>query len=83
MTLEDDFRRPDHPDFMTSSEFAGIHFTGVRHNSITDYMELWLVGEKKFELRTLDYKFNPEKWAKGYEEVFALHHVEVLKEKGN
>ena len=42
-TMED-FQRPDHPDFMTTSELKEKEFTGIRHNSLTNDCEIWLLG---------------------------------------
>jgi len=44
---DDDFdsKRPDHPDFMRASELKKAEFSGIRHNSLTDQMEIWKVGE--------------------------------------
>lgn len=43
-TMED-FKRPSHPDFKTSSELAKDKFNGLRVNSLTNSMELWIEGE--------------------------------------
>lgn len=81
----EDFRRPDHPDFQDSSELAKAGFSGMRHNSISDYVELWVDGVKKMEMLISVYRNQPELWASKYSEVFGLKNVEVLqtKEKGN
>ena len=55
-------KRPDHPDFMTSSELYVHAFTGIRHNSLSDYMEIWVDGIMKGELPA--YKFETEEWNK-------------------
>ena len=39
------FKRPDHPDFMTFSELQKIKFTGVRSNKIMQDYEFWAEGE--------------------------------------
>ncbi len=41
------FKRPNHPDFMTSSELKKMEWTGVRQNEITREWEFWIVGEIK------------------------------------
>lgn len=81
--MMEDFKRPNHTDFMDSFELNRLSFSGIRHNSISDYMELWLDGEKRFELSSHDYRHNPEKWAAAYEQLFALNHVELITNKGN
>lgn len=40
-----EFKRPNHPDFMTSSELSKIEFTGVRQNEITRTWEFWVGGK--------------------------------------
>jgi hypothetical protein len=79
----ENFKRPDHPDFMDSSELAGIEFSGLRHNSISDYMEFWVLGRKLFELSSLEYRLYPEKWAALYEEHLGCNQVEIINQKGN
>lgn len=68
------FKRPDHPDFMTASELKKKEFSGVRRNSLTNHWEIWLVGELK--------AFGDEKdvnaFAAAYEEIFALNDVEIV-----
>ena len=76
----DNFKRPDHPDFMDSSELRKIHFSGIRHNSISDEMEIWVVGVRKFSMPTMEYKFNTDKWDTEYANIFGLHNVETVKE---
>ena len=46
---DDDFdsKRPDHPDFMTHGELKKHGFSGVRHNSISQEVEIWAGGELK------------------------------------
>ncbi len=79
----EDFKRPDHPDFMDSNELTKIHFSGVRHNSLSDYMEFWIEGEKKFEMSVMDFKFDPQKWADKMADCLGLTKVEFEKLKGN
>lgn len=43
----EEFKRPDHYDFMDSTELREAKWSGVRHNSLTHRMELWIVGEMK------------------------------------
>ena len=81
--MTEDFKRPDHPDFMTSSELAKIHFSGIRHNSINDYMEFWIEGERRFDMSVMDFKFSPEKWEQEMANCLGLYKVEITKEKGN
>lgn len=43
----DDFdsKRPDHPDFMDASELKKREFCGLRHNKLSNQMEIWKLGE--------------------------------------
>jgi hypothetical protein len=81
MAMEE-FKRPDHPDFKDSKELAKLGWSGIRHNSITDYMELWVDGERKGELPTAIYNSFPERWAAIVEDVFAMKHVELINHQG-
>lgn len=77
----EEFKRPDHPDFMTSNELYVASFTGIRHNSLSGYMEIWVEGIKKGELPA--YQYESEEWNKLYAEIFGLYMVETLPTKGN
>ena len=65
MTMED-FRRPNHPDFLTSSELKRIEFSGIRHNSITNNIEIWTLGDLRAECRT------EEEFHKAYATIFKI-----------
>ncbi len=41
----EDFKRPNHNDFKTSSELRKEKFNGIRHNSVTEDLEFWIEGE--------------------------------------
>ena len=73
----EEFKRPDHYDFMDSSELKKIEWSGVRHNSITHRMELWIVGEVKGEY----FPGEEDRMKKDFEEMFGLHHVEFINDK--
>lgn len=70
-TIED-FKRPDHPDFMTALELAKIEFTGMRHNSLTDDCEIWILGNLERRITREEVKLNPTAISRAYEEVFGL-----------
>jgi hypothetical protein len=63
---------------MLSSELKAIEFSGMRHNSLTDYMEIWVDGEVKYEMTLKDFVLFPDKWDKAYADVFGLHNVERI-----
>lgn len=43
--VTENFKRPLHPDFMTTAELKALPFTGLRQNQIACQVELWIVGE--------------------------------------
>lgn len=47
MNGSDDFdsKRPDHPDFMDANELRKRGFSGIRHNVISEQLEIWRDGE--------------------------------------
>ena len=76
---KEDFRRPDHTDFMTSSELKAIEFSGIRANSLSSCQELWIRGEIKIAMPLGQV---PLFWDKAYADILGLHEVETVK-KGN
>lgn len=81
--VTENFKRPDHTDFMTASELKAASFSGLRHNSITDDMEIWVLGEIKKIVTKWDQKSDPQALNKAYAEVFALGHVEFYNPAAN
>jgi len=73
----DDYRRSDHNDFKDSNELRKIEFSGQRVNKISGYIELWVFGEKVFEMPILEVAACPENWERAYEDVFALNKVKM------
>ena len=73
-TMED-FKRPVHPDFATSSELKKMEFTGIRENSITQEIEIWTVGDLRFHMSLERYRLFPEEFNSAYANVFKLHDV--------
>lgn len=71
------FKRPNHTDFMTAVELKKDGFSGLRHNSVADGMEIWVEGERKVFLSGNDMAANPFLLERAMEEVFALNHVEI------
>lgn len=68
------FKRPDHDDFRTHSELNKLEFSGVRHNSVTQEWEIWILGE----IRALGPKADVNAFAAAYEQIFALDDVEIV-----
>ncbi len=58
-----EFKRPNHPDFMLTSELRGSDFSGVRKNEVALQYEFWIAGEIKrtasFEAVNLDNTLMP------------------------
>lgn len=73
-TMED-FKRPDHPDFHTSSELAKNQWSGIRHNSVTNDAEIWLLGEMMVAISPEQVNLNMHAIDEAYAEIFGLHEV--------
>lgn len=41
----EEFKRPNHHDFMTTSELKQARFSGTRNNNLTQMIEIWMDGE--------------------------------------
>lgn len=76
-TNEPDFKRPTHPDFLDSSELKKIEFTGIRHNSLINAMEIWTLGDLRGSIPDHEVLLYPEKFNALYADIFGLNHVEV------
>lgn len=42
--VTEEVKRPDHPDFLTTSELKAKEWSGVRLNSLIDTFEFWVAG---------------------------------------
>lgn len=73
-TMED-FKRPDHPDFMDSSELKKAKWSGLRHNSLTDEAEIWVLGEVVERVSQQQVMLNPLAINEAFEKAFALGEV--------
>lgn len=73
-TMED-FKRPDHTDFATSSELKQQEWSGVRHNSMAETMEVWLLGELKKSITPEQLGQNLHALDEAVAEVFGLDEV--------
>lgn len=74
---EPDFKRPNHADFMDSSELKKIQFSGIRHNSLINTMEIWTLGDLRGSMPDHEVMLYPEKFNTLYADIFGLNHVEV------
>lgn len=66
------FKRPNHPDFLTTEELKKIEFSGVRQNEITREWEFWLVGEIKAVLSEAAVQADNSLLAKTHVEIFHM-----------
>lgn len=73
-TIED-FQRPNHADFMTSSEIAKAKFTGFRRNVLTQAAEVWLDGNLEISIGDAELVLNPKALNEALEKLFALDDV--------
>jgi hypothetical protein len=64
------FLRPNHFDFMDSSELKRAEWTGVRQNSISREWEFWIVGEIK--VRVPEAEAFPAKLKQVHMDLFGL-----------
>lgn len=71
-TMED-FKRPGHNDFATTSELIKREYTGYRHNSLTDNIEIWKLGCLEAEITRFDLQLNKFAIQDKMEEIFGLH----------
>ena len=66
------FKRPNHPDFMTSSELKKIEFTGIRQNNIALQWEFWILGNVERTVSFQAVKNDPLALTKAHMEVFHM-----------
>jgi hypothetical protein len=74
MSTEDfDSKRPDHPDFMTQGELKKAEFSGMRYNTLSEEVELWLLGEIKKVVTKNELALDPNAYiAMAISEVFKI-----------
>lgn len=75
MNEMEDFKRPNHPDFQTTTELSKDKFSGIRHNSLTDEAEIWVLGNLEARVSHADIAFNPLAINQAIEKVFALKEI--------
>lgn len=68
----EEFKRPDHPDFMDSSELKAIEFTGVRLNKLAAQYEFWIVGKVVRTVTEQELRRNPDALNLAHQEVFRM-----------
>lgn len=70
-----EYKRSNHPDFLTATELKAKKFSGIRHNSITGNAEIWLLGDLIREVTRAQATMNPHALDNAISEVFALGEV--------
>lgn len=70
--LTEKHKRSDHNDFATSAELKTRKFSGWRHNSIAEVMELWVLGEVRRTVTPAMMKQDPQIMEKVYADLFAI-----------
>lgn len=70
--------RPNHPDFMTSSELRKAKFSGMRHNSISNEMEIWIDGVMEKAVSIVEMQNDPYVLDKAYKEAFGFKDHAVI-----
>ena len=73
-TLED-FKRPDHTDFMSSEELKKAGFSGLRRNNLAGQAEVWICGELTIAITDDELRRNPQAINIAMEDAFAVHRV--------
>ena len=69
----EEFKRPNHPDFMTSSELKALEWSGVRQEKISGATEFWIGGEIVKLVTSEDIKLNPKAIQLAHAELFGLY----------
>lgn len=66
------YQRPSHLDFATSAELRVLKFSGIRANSITEEMEIWLLGDLRWRKSRSECHANPLLLPEAHAEIFKL-----------
>lgn len=69
------FERPNHPDFMDSTELRKTRFTGLRHNSLSNEAEIWILGHVVERVTEAEVQLNPLAINNAYERAFDLPEI--------
>lgn len=73
-TMED-FKRPNHTDFMTSTELKAARFSGMRRNEMARQSEVWIDGEMVIAISDEELKRNPQAMNIAMQDAFGMHRV--------
>lgn len=68
----EDFKRPNHNDFLTSSELKAKRYNGIRFNSVTSDLECWIDGNVVFFSTQQELAIDHKDFDKKYGEHFGF-----------
>lgn len=66
------FRRPDHPDFMSSIELRKKKWSGIRKNEMGLTWEFWILGKIEKEVSFQSAATNPNILREAHIELFQM-----------
>ena len=79
----EEFKRSSHPDFAYSSELKAMGWSGIRHNEITQEMEIWKCGNLAASMSVREAQLYPKKWEMLYANTFDLKDVNQVSHRSN
>lgn len=65
-------KRSDHADFATTSELKDRQYTGLRHNTVLEVMEFWVLGNLEKSIPVHNGVPMPSDLRQAYLEVFGM-----------
>ena len=68
----ENIKRPNHPDFMDSSELKKIKFTGVRPNQMALQWEFWILGNVEKTVSFVNVKNDKFALTRAHVELFHM-----------
>lgn len=71
-TKTESFKRPNHPDFMDSSELKKIRFSGVRQNQMALQWEFWILGNVERTVSFADVAKDSLALTRAHVDLFAM-----------
>jgi hypothetical protein len=78
MSQDFDSKRPDHPDFMDHSELKKAGFSGLRSNTLSSELEIWVDGEIRRRITSVALAEHGDGLiAIAMEDIFGLHDVAI------
>lgn len=74
----EEYKRSSHSDFATGKELSEANFSGVRHNSLANQLEIWVLGNLAGAMAYELAQSRPDLWESLYRDVFGLNDVTVV-----